>query len=100
MAPDILLMDEPTSAIDPIATARIEELINELKSTYTIVIVTHNMQQAAGSPISPPSSTRAHRGVRPHPDDLHQSHQSPDRRLHHRPLRLSMVKVQAVVIKL
>ena len=40
-------MDEPTSAIDPIATARIEELINELKGTYTIVIVTHNMQQAA-----------------------------------------------------
>ena len=45
--PEILLMDEPTSAIDPIATARIEELINELKSHYTIVIVTHNMQQAA-----------------------------------------------------
>ena len=40
-------MDEPTSAIDPIATARIEELINELKAAYTIVIVTHNMQQAA-----------------------------------------------------
>ncbi len=47
VAPEVLLMDEPTSAIDPIATARIEELINELKSTYTIVIVTHNMQQAA-----------------------------------------------------
>jgi len=47
VAPEILLMDEPTSAIDPIATARIEELINDLKSTYTIVIVTHNMQQAA-----------------------------------------------------
>jgi phosphate transport system ATP-binding protein len=45
--PEILLMDEPTSAIDPIATARIEELVNTLKSTYTIVIVTHNMQQAA-----------------------------------------------------
>ncbi len=45
--PEILLMDEPTSAIDPIATARIEELINTLKATYTIVIVTHNMQQAA-----------------------------------------------------
>jgi phosphate transport system ATP-binding protein len=45
--PEILLMDEPTSAIDPIATARIEELINDLKGTYTIVIVTHNMQQAA-----------------------------------------------------
>ena len=45
--PEVLLMDEPASALDPIATARIEELIHELKSTYTIVIVTHNMQQAA-----------------------------------------------------
>jgi len=45
--PEVLLMDEPTSALDPIATAKIEELIYELKRTYTIVIVTHNMQQAA-----------------------------------------------------
>ena len=45
--PKILLMDEPASALDPIATQRIEELIYELRSTYTIVIVTHNMQQAA-----------------------------------------------------
>jgi len=45
--PDVLLMDEPCSALDPIATARIEELMLELKSAYTIVIVTHNMQQAA-----------------------------------------------------
>ena len=45
--PDVILMDEPASALDPIATARIEELIHELKQTYTIVIVTHNMQQAA-----------------------------------------------------
>lgn len=45
--PEILLMDEPTSAIDPIATAKIEELIRELKTQYTIVIVTHNMQQAS-----------------------------------------------------
>jgi phosphate transport system ATP-binding protein len=45
--PDILLMDEPASALDPIATQRIEELIYQLKSEYTIVIVTHNMQQAA-----------------------------------------------------
>jgi len=47
MKPDVLLMDEPTSALDPIATARIEELIEELKEKYTIIIVTHNMQQAA-----------------------------------------------------
>jgi phosphate transport system ATP-binding protein len=45
--PDVLLMDEPASALDPIATQRIEELIYELKKNYTIVIVTHNMQQAA-----------------------------------------------------
>ena len=45
--PDILLMDEPASALDPISTAKIEELIFELKDRYTIVIVTHNMQQAA-----------------------------------------------------
>ena len=45
--PEIILMDEPCSALDPIATAKIEELIRELKETYTIVIVTHNMQQAA-----------------------------------------------------
>lgn len=45
--PEILLMDEPTSALDPISTVKIEELISELKKKYTIVIVTHNMQQAA-----------------------------------------------------
>jgi phosphate transport system ATP-binding protein len=45
--PEILLMDEPCSALDPIATQKIEELIHELKSAYTIIIVTHNMQQAA-----------------------------------------------------
>ena len=47
MSPDILLMDEPCSALDPISTARIEDLLFELKTDYTIVIVTHNMQQAA-----------------------------------------------------
>jgi len=44
--PEVLLMDEPCSALDPIATAKIEELIHGLKTQYTIVIVTHNMQQA------------------------------------------------------
>lgn len=47
MEPDVILMDEPTSALDPIATSKIEELIEELKSDYTIIIVTHSMQQAA-----------------------------------------------------
>ena len=47
VSPEVILMDEPCSALDPIATARIEELIDELKENYTIVIVTHSMQQAA-----------------------------------------------------
>lgn len=47
MQPDVLLMDEPTSALDPIATLKIEELLQQLKKTYTIVIVTHSMHQAA-----------------------------------------------------
>jgi phosphate transport system ATP-binding protein len=47
MKPEVLLMDEPTSALDPISTAKIEELIQDLKKIYTIIIVTHNMQQAA-----------------------------------------------------
>lgn len=47
VSPEVILMDEPCSALDPIATAHVEELIDELKSQYTIVIVTHNMQQAA-----------------------------------------------------
>jgi len=47
MEPEVILMDEPTSALDPIATQKIEDLIVELKKLYTIVIVTHNMQQAA-----------------------------------------------------
>jgi len=46
MGPEVLLLDEPTSALDPKSTARIEQLIDELRETYTIVIVTHNMQQA------------------------------------------------------
>ncbi len=47
MEPEVLLMDEPTSALDPISTSSIEELMHELKKNYTLVIVTHNMQQAA-----------------------------------------------------
>ena len=47
LEPDILLLDEPASALDPISTAKIEELVNEMKDRYTIIIVTHNMQQAA-----------------------------------------------------
>ena len=47
MNPEIILMDEPASALDPISTSKIEELIFQLKDMYTIIIVTHNMQQAA-----------------------------------------------------
>ena len=47
LRPDVLLLDEPTSALDPISTSRIEQLVEELKRDYTMVIVTHNMQQAA-----------------------------------------------------
>ena len=47
VSPDVLLMDEPCSALDPISTLAVEDLINDLKTEYTIVIVTHNMQQAA-----------------------------------------------------
>jgi len=47
LKPDVLLLDEPTSALDPISTGRIEQLVEELKQEFTIMIVTHNMQQAA-----------------------------------------------------
>jgi phosphate transport system ATP-binding protein len=47
VSPEVILMDEPCSALDPIATAHVEELIDELRAHYTIAIVTHNMQQAA-----------------------------------------------------
>ena len=47
MEPEVILMDEPTSALDPISTSKIEEMAMELKKDYTIIIVTHNMQQAA-----------------------------------------------------
>jgi phosphate transport system ATP-binding protein len=55
----VLLLDEPTSALDPISTAKVEELIDELKRDYTIAIVTHNMQQAARCPTTPPTCTWA-----------------------------------------
>jgi len=47
MKPEVILLDEPTSALDPLSTAKIEDLLYELKGNYTLVIVTHNMQQAA-----------------------------------------------------
>lgn len=47
LRPEVLLLDEPTSALDPISTAKVEELVSQLKTDFTIVIVTHNMQQAS-----------------------------------------------------
>ena len=73
MEPEVLLMDEPCSALDPIATGKVEELIQELKQRYTIVLVTHNMQQAGAllglHRLLLPGA--AHR-VRPDPQDFHQ----------------------------
>jgi phosphate transport system ATP-binding protein len=57
--PEVLLLDEPCSALDPISTAKVEELIVELKSDYTVVIVTHNMQQAARAATTRPTCTWA-----------------------------------------
>ncbi len=87
--PEILLMDEPASALDPIATQRIEELIYDLKKTYTIVIVTHNMQQAARvSDSHGVLLARAAGGVRTHRPDLHGAGREADRRLRHGTVRL------------
>ena len=90
VSPEVILMDEPCSALDPIATARIEELIDELRRNYTIAIVTHSMQQAAARlaahRILPPR--QAHRGGRDQPD-IHQPETQAHGRLHHRPIRLN-----------
>ena len=82
-------MDEPASALDPIATQHIEELIYELKKDYTIVIVTHNMQQAARvSDYTAFFWLGQARRVRPDRKDLHGSGRETDRRLRHRSLRV------------
>ena len=94
--PDVLLMDEPASALDPISTLAIEDLILELKKEYTIVIVTHNMQQAA--PLERHDGVLQHRGNgqagpagrdRHDREDLLQPDAAGDRGLRQRPVRLS-----------
>jgi phosphate transport system ATP-binding protein len=89
-SPEVLLMDEPCSALDPIATAQVEELIDELRSRFSVVIVTHSMQQAAR--VSQKTAF-FHLGelveYRRHVEDLHQPRRSAHRKLHHRPDRLS-----------
>ena len=94
--PQVLLMDEPCSALDPISTLAIEDLIQELKEKYTIVIVTHNMQQAARvSERTAFFNLAGDRQARPagrdgrHPEDLLQPDRQAHRGLHLRPLRLS-----------
>ena len=96
VSPEVLLMDEPCSALDPISTYAIEELIGELKKDYTIVIVTHNMQQA--SRVSRQDGVLQHRGhrqarqahrVRRHHVDLHDADGAGDRGLRLGPLRVS-----------
>ena len=87
--PEVLLLDEPCSALDPISTGKIEELIHELKSDYTVVIVTHNMQQAARC-----SDYTAYMYLGdliefgPTADLFMKPEEEGDRGLHHRPLRL------------
>ena len=97
--PDVILMDEPCSALDPIATSRIEDLMTDLKREYTIVIVTHNMQQAARvSDMTAFMTTdvddegrRTGRLVEYDVDrqDVHQPDRSSHRGLHHRSVRVS-----------
>ena len=71
--PEVLLMDEPTSALDPISTSRIEDLMGELKEKYTIVIVTHNMQQAGRISDKTAFFLRRNRGIRYDGPDLFQA---------------------------
>ena len=101
--PDVLLMDEPASALDPISTTRIEDLMHELKRDYTIVIVTHNMQQAArvadmtaffSVQIEDGHAKRRARRVRRNADDLHEARRQTHRGLRHGSVRLMRVSLQ------
>ena len=90
-SPEVLLMDEPCSALDPIATAQVEELIDELRENYSVVIVTHSMQQAGpGQPEDRVLPPRPSAGIRRHVEDLHQPRPREDPAVHYRPLRLRL----------
>ena len=104
--PDVVLMDEPASALDPIATGKIEDLMHEIKSQYTIVIVTHNMQQATRvsdrtafySVLRRLRERHAHRHarrVRPDPADLRGPPGPPHPGLRHRPDGLNQGSIRA-----
>lgn len=86
--PEVLLLDEPCSALDPISTGRIEELITELKQDYTVVIVTHNMQQAARCSDHTAFMYRRADRVQRYGRAVHQTGEETNRRLHYWPLRL------------
>ena len=89
MRPEVILFDEPCSALDPISTAKIEELIDELKADYTIVIVTHNMQQAARvSDFTAFMYLGELIEFDDHQQDVHHAERQAHPGLHHRPLRL------------
>ncbi len=94
--PEIILLDEPCSALDPISTAKIEELIDELRANYTIVIVTHNLQQAARVA---QFTAFMHLGDLVEFDDdrgaVHGAEEPEDAGLHHRPLRLRSLRERA-----
>ena len=98
--PEVILMDEPCSSLDPIATARIEDLMQEIKEQYTIVIVTHNMQQAARvsdrtafftTEVSTDGDRRTGRAgrVRPHGQDVLQPRRRAHGELRHGKVRVS-----------
>jgi phosphate transport system ATP-binding protein len=88
--PEVILMDEPASALDPIATAKIEELIHELRGRYAIVIVTHNMQQAARVSQRTAFFHLGHLVEFGDTSEIfNQSARDPHQGLHHRPVRLS-----------
>ena len=87
--PEVVLMDEPCSALDPISTMKIEELVQEIKKEYTIVMVTHNMQQAARvSELHGVLPQRQAHRTRHDGRHLHEAARQEDGRLHHREVRL------------
>ena len=88
--PEIILLDEPCSALDPISTAKIEELIDELKKDYTVAIVTHNLQQAARVSDYTAYMYLGDLGrVRRHRPDFRQAGSQGNRGLHYRPFWLT-----------
>ena len=107
--PDVVLMDEPASALDPIATQAIEQLLHELKSEYSFVIVTHNMQQAArvADMTAFFSISRGEEGaalgrarrVRRDREDLHRSVRQADGGLRHRALRLARCRAKSCALR-